>query len=123
MPGSMRSASPTAISSPACSPSRRQRALAPAGRALQEPVPTRDRLDGLVARRLLEHQPAPIEEAGGAVGAPRFPFGSAQLLLEVLGHRPGQGHPLRRRSTTPPSGRRRARAEMLGIASSSPNIP
>ena len=49
----------------------------------------KDKKGGLWLHVAIEEQPIDMQRLAGALGAPRFSFGSAELLYEVLGVRPG----------------------------------
>ena len=53
----------------------------------------KDKKAGLWLLVALEERPIDLKRLAGALGAPRFSFGSAELLHEVLGVRPGSVTP------------------------------
>ncbi len=53
----------------------------------------KDRRDGLWLAVMLEHRRVDLKKLSDRLGAPRFSFGSAELLFEVLGITPGSVTP------------------------------
>src|ERR1700722_2979202 len=53
----------------------------------------KDRRDGLWLAIMLEHRRVDLRKLSDRLGAPRFSFGSAELLYEILGVTPGSVTP------------------------------
>jgi len=53
----------------------------------------KDRRDGLWLAVMLEHRRTDLKKLSDRLGAPRFSFGSAELLYEILGVTPGSVTP------------------------------